>query len=204
MSTSSRSSIPATSSSAAGPPTSPGPARCSAGSRRSTSTDGHDGTRQPVVRHDRRQRRRGPAGQPVQPARLDQSATRRSGRAAGSARSRVIDGSGGLRSARAVDVSCGAQIYTHCTAKRCVLRHAHPGRRSAPDDHRRPRLHRRQRVVNAGVTIGDHAVIAAGAVVTSDVAPYTSWRVFRPAGIGRVELDGSDVRFVYDLQSTAT
>ena len=38
----------------------------------------------------------------------------------------VIDGSGGLTIGRGVDVSCGAQIYTHSTARRCVSGRQHP------------------------------------------------------------------------------
>ena len=32
----------------------------------------------------------------------------------------VIDGSGGLKIGRGCDISCGAQIYTHSSARRCV------------------------------------------------------------------------------------
>ena len=85
----------------------------------------------------------------------------------------VIDGSGGLRIGAGCDISCGAQIYTHSTAKRCVS-----GRSYATID-RQPTVIGERVFIGAnatilmGVTIGDGAVIGAGAVVTRDVAPFT-------------------------------
>ena len=67
----------------------------------------------------------------------------------------VIDGSGGLTIGSGCDISSGAQIYTHSSAKRCVS-----GRRF-------------EQVEREPVTIGDEAVVAAGAVVTRDVPPRT-------------------------------
>lgn len=85
----------------------------------------------------------------------------------------VIDGSGGLTIGRGCDISSGAQIYTHSSAKRCVS-----GRRFAEVE-RQPVVIGDHvfvgagAVINMGVTIGDEAVVAAGAVVTRDVAPRT-------------------------------
>ena len=85
----------------------------------------------------------------------------------------VIDGSGGLHIGAGCDISCGVQIYTHSTARRCVS-----GR--APDEVDRAPVRIGDRVflganavVLMGVTIGDEAVVGAGAVVTRDVPART-------------------------------
>ena len=46
-----------------------------------------------------------------------------------------------------------------------------------------------------GVTIGDHAVVGAGAVVTSDVEPYAIVAGVPAKRIGTVRLDGGRVAF---------
>jgi serine acetyltransferase len=85
----------------------------------------------------------------------------------------VIDGSGGLVIGAGCDISCGVQIYTHSSVRRCVS-----GRRFTEVERQATRIGDRvflgaNAVVNMGVTIGDEAVVAAGAVVTRDVAPRT-------------------------------
>lgn len=85
----------------------------------------------------------------------------------------VIDGSGGLRIGAGCDISCGAQIYTHNTVRRCVTGRSYPFVDRAPvwiGDHV---FIGANAVVLMGVTIGDRAVVGAGAVVTRDVPPDT-------------------------------
>lgn len=85
----------------------------------------------------------------------------------------VIDGSGGLRIGAGCDISCGAQIYTHNTVRRCVSGRAHPFVDRAPVSIGDHVFIGANAVVLMGVTIGDQAVIGAGAVVTRDVPPRT-------------------------------
>jgi acetyltransferase-like isoleucine patch superfamily enzyme len=108
----------------------------------------------------------------------------------------VIDGSGGLTIGAGCDISCGAQIYTHSTVRRCVS-----GRAYAEVDRAPVRIGDRVFVganatVMMGVTIGDGAVVGAGAVVTSDVPPATVVTGVPARPVSTVEVDGADVRFV--------
>jgi acetyltransferase-like isoleucine patch superfamily enzyme len=108
----------------------------------------------------------------------------------------VIDGSGGLVIGSGCDISCGAQIYTHSTARRCVS-----GRRYGSVDRAPTAIGDRvfigaNAVVLMGVTIGDESIVAAGAVVNRDVPPRTVVAGVPARRVGTVTLDGARVDIV--------
>lgn len=108
----------------------------------------------------------------------------------------VIDGSGGLTIGAGCDISSGAQIYTHSSARRCVSGRAHPH-----VDRAATRIGDRvfigaNAVVQMGVTIGDEAVVAAGAVVTGDVAARTIVAGVPALVVGTVEGAGAQTDLV--------
>lgn len=110
----------------------------------------------------------------------------------------VLDGSGGLTIGAGVDVSCGAQIYTHSTARRCVSGRQYPIIDRAPTVIGDRVFIGANATVLMGVTIGEGAVVGAGAVVTSDVAAGTIVAGVPARRIGLVEVRGDEVVFVYD------
>lgn len=85
----------------------------------------------------------------------------------------VIDGSGGLVIGSGCDISSGVHVYTHSSARRCVSGRSYDQVERMPVKIGNRVFVGANAVVMMGVTIGDEAVIAAGAVVTSDVEPRT-------------------------------
>ncbi|HJP56427.1 MAG TPA: acyltransferase [Gemmatimonadales bacterium] len=108
----------------------------------------------------------------------------------------VLDGSGGLRIGATCSISAGVQIYTHDS-----VRWALSGGR-APYD-RAPVVIGDHcylgpcTVVTSGVTIGRHCLIGAHSLVNRDLPDYSiAWGV--PCRVvGRVEVSGADVSFIY-------
>lgn len=107
----------------------------------------------------------------------------------------VLDGSGGLRIGQGCDISCGAQIYTHSSAKRCVSGREYPEVERAATTIGDRVFIGANAVVQMGVTIGDGAVIGAGAVVTTDVAAGSVVGGVPARPLATVDQSGSQVTF---------
>ena len=87
----------------------------------------------------------------------------------------LIDGSGGLEIGHGVNVSSGAQILSHSSARRTVTARAYPHVDRAPTyigDHV---FIGANAVILMGSTIGAHSIVGAGAVVKegSSFPPYS-------------------------------
>jgi acetyltransferase-like isoleucine patch superfamily enzyme len=108
----------------------------------------------------------------------------------------VLDGSGGLTIGDGCDISSGAQIYTHSSARRCVSGRTHRHVDRAPTTIGDRVFVGANAVIQMGVTIGDEAVVAAGAVVTKDVATRTivAGVPARPVGTVETSSDGTHLR----------
>lgn len=87
----------------------------------------------------------------------------------------LIDGSGGLKIGRGCNISSGAQLVTHSSARRTVTERAYPHVDRAPVELGDYVFVGSNAVVLMGARIGHHSVIAAGAVVSegSEFAPYS-------------------------------
>jgi len=107
----------------------------------------------------------------------------------------LLDGSGGLTIGRGCDISTGAQIYTHSTARRCASGRAYPEIDRGPVTIGDCVFIGAGAIVNMGITIGDHAVVGAGAVVTRDVPAYTVVQGVPARPSARVVLEGDGIRF---------
>jgi acetyltransferase-like isoleucine patch superfamily enzyme len=87
----------------------------------------------------------------------------------------LIDGLGGLKIGKGCDISCGAQILTHSTAKRCVTERTHKEIEYAATeigDHVFIGTHA---MILMGSKIGHHSIIGAGAVILENtiIPPYS-------------------------------
>jgi acetyltransferase-like isoleucine patch superfamily enzyme len=87
----------------------------------------------------------------------------------------LIDGLGGLKIGRGCNISSGAQILSHSTARRCVTERKHPDADYRPTELGDFVFIGANAVVQMGANIGDHSIVGAGAVVLEDtvVPPYS-------------------------------
>jgi acetyltransferase-like isoleucine patch superfamily enzyme len=105
----------------------------------------------------------------------------------------VLDGTGGLTIGDGCDISCGAMIFTHSTHLRCISK-GNMNILKKPVRIGKYVYVGSGAIVLPGVTIGDHSVISAGAVVTKDV-PVFSVAMGVPARIvGKVILKGKSAK----------
>jgi len=87
----------------------------------------------------------------------------------------LIDGQGGLTIGRGCEISCGAQILTHSTVRRCLSERKHNQVDRMPtvlEDHV---FVGTNAIIMMGSRVGHHSVIAAGAVVLeeTEIPPYS-------------------------------
>lgn len=107
----------------------------------------------------------------------------------------VIDGSGGLSIGRGCDISSGAQIYTHSSARRCVSGRAYSEVDRAPVTIGDNVFVGAGAIIMMGVTVNDRAVVGAGAVVTRDVPPDTVVVGVPARPVASIEIAGDRVEF---------
>lgn len=111
----------------------------------------------------------------------------------------LLDGSGGLHIGDFCSISAGVHIYTHDTVQwalsggKAEYEHASVSVGSCS-------YIGGQTVVTKGITVGEHCVIGACSFVNRSVPPF-SVAIGAPCRvIGRVEIQGNEVRLVYDLK----
>ena len=87
----------------------------------------------------------------------------------------LIDGLGGLKIGRGCNISCGAQVLSHSTVRRCVTARKYPDVDRKATEIGDYVFVGANAVVQMGARVGDHSVIAAGAVLLEDavVPPYS-------------------------------
>lgn len=108
----------------------------------------------------------------------------------------LVDGSGGLTIGRGCDISSGVHIYTHSSARRCLSARSYTQVDRAPVTIGDCVFIGANATVNMGVRIGDHALVAAGAVVTTDVPAYTVVSGVPARPTAQVVIDGDQVSYV--------
>jgi acetyltransferase-like isoleucine patch superfamily enzyme len=87
----------------------------------------------------------------------------------------LIDGRGGLKIGKGCDISCGAQILSHSSVRRCLTQRDYPAVDEQPTEIGDCCFIGTHAVVLMGAKIGHHSIIAAGAVVLEgmEVPPYS-------------------------------
>jgi acetyltransferase-like isoleucine patch superfamily enzyme len=111
----------------------------------------------------------------------------------------VLDGSGGLRIGRYCSISSGVQIYTHDSVK-WALSGGRAQYERTPVTIGDCCYIGSQTVIAKGVTIGDHVLVGACSFVNRDLPSFTIAAGVPCRVIGRVVVDGDDVRLEYPDQ----
>lgn len=110
----------------------------------------------------------------------------------------MLDGSGGLEIGRYCSISTGCQVLTHDTVNWSLSGGKLQPERAATQIGDCCFLGSHS-IVTKGVTIGNHCLITAGAVVARDVDDYTIAGGVPARVIGKVELDShGNVHLAYD------
>lgn len=87
----------------------------------------------------------------------------------------LVDGLGGLKIGRGCNISSGAQVLSHSTARRCVSERRHASVDKRPTELGDFVFVGANAVILMGCRIGHHSIIAAGAVVKegTEIPPYS-------------------------------
>lgn len=87
----------------------------------------------------------------------------------------LVDGIGGLRIGRGCNISSGAQVLSHSTARRCVTERRYPDVDKRATEIGDFVFIGANAVILMGCRIGHHSIIAAGAVVRegTEIPPYS-------------------------------
>jgi len=99
----------------------------------------------------------------------------------------LLDGSGGLKIGDNVDISAGAQIYTHDTVKRVLSGGIEENEYESTEIGSNIHIGAGS-IILKGVSIGHHCVIGAGCVVTKSFPPYSIIAGVPGRKIGNVDM----------------
>ncbi len=108
----------------------------------------------------------------------------------------LIDGSGGLTIGRGCDISSGAQIVTHSSARRTVTARVFPHVERAPIEIGDHVFVGTNAVILMGSRIGSHSIVAAGAVVREN-SEFPPWSLIAGVPARRI----GDVRFRAEFEA---
>ena len=114
----------------------------------------------------------------------------------------MLDGTGGLRIGRYCSIATGAQVQTHDTVKWAISGGA-LGYEYSPVTIEDQCFIGAHAVVTRGVTVGTGTLVAAGAVVTRDVPAFSIVAGVPAKVVGRVHIDGDEVRLEFEGEPTS-